>query len=144
MINSLLSSPTTAMLERTLNFTEQRHQMILANIANVDTPGYRQQDVSVSEFRKSLASALERQHSANNTHTTPEDTDTVSFLDHGSTAVQLKTRAASSAQPFYDRGAHSMEDLMSQLADNAQAHNMAAAFLKGRNDMLQKAITMRP
>ena len=144
MIDSMLSSPTTAMLERTLSFTEQRHQVILANIANVDTPGYRQQNVSVSEFRQSLASALERQHATNDSLTTPEDTDTVSFLGNGSSVVRLKPRAAASAQPFYDRGAHSMEDLMSQLADNAQAHNMTAAFLKGRYDVLQKAISMRP
>ena len=43
MIESLVSSPTIDLLERSLSFTEQRHQVILANIANVSTPGYVQQ-----------------------------------------------------------------------------------------------------
>ena len=40
-------------------------------------------------------------------------------------------------------GPGSMEDLMGQMADNAQAHNMAATFLRSRYDWLQKAISMK-
>ena len=140
MIDSFLNSPTTALLERTLNFTEQRHKLILQNIANATTPGYIQQDASPAEFQKSLADALQRQAAGANASFDPEDTSTISFAGQ---SVQLKPQPAAEAQPFHDGGARSMEDLMGQLADNAEAHNMAASFLKSRYDLVQRAISMR-
>jgi hypothetical protein len=37
----------------------------------------------------------------------------------------------------------SMEYLMSQMADNALAHNTAAQFLKARYDLISRAISMK-
>jgi len=140
MIDSLLNTPAISMLERTVSFTEQRHNLILANLANVDTPGYVQRDVSTSQFQAALAAAFTDSDTHNDTPTTPSSAETVAFSGN---SVRLKPVAQDSAQPFYDRGAHSMEDLMSQLADNAQAHNVATTFLKNRYDVLQRAISMR-
>lgn len=140
MLENLFSSPTIGALERTLNFTEQRHRLILENLANVSTPGYVQQDVSVAEFQKSLADALDKTRQGFNVPLQPDDTTTIGF---DGTSVSLKPVAAANAQPFHDRGARSMEELMGQLADNAEAHNMAASFLKNKYDGLQRAISMK-
>jgi flagellar basal-body rod protein FlgB len=40
-----------AFLERYLSLTSQRHTMIVSNMANIDTPGYRTRDV---DFRGEL------------------------------------------------------------------------------------------
>lgn len=140
MIDKLVGSSSIALLERTVNFTEQRHQLILENLANVSVPGYLQKDVSVNEFQQSLAKTVALQHQVNDTNLTPKDTSTIRFQGN---SVTLKPKPVTSAQPFYDRGARSMEELMGQLADNATAHNVATAMLKGKYDTLQKAITMR-
>lgn len=49
-----MSDPTTPMmrlLERFLDVSSQRHKLIVTNMANIDTPGYRTQDL---DFRSEL------------------------------------------------------------------------------------------
>ena len=45
---------TMRMLERSLDLIAQRHQVLLSNIANEETPGYKARDL---DFRAALASA---------------------------------------------------------------------------------------
>ncbi len=46
-----MSAPLlTPGLERFLNLTSQREQVVSANIANVDTPGYHAKDVSFAQM----------------------------------------------------------------------------------------------
>ena len=47
-----LFSSTTVMLERMLDFQAQRHTVLSTNIANVDTPGYKGQDLRFSDELK--------------------------------------------------------------------------------------------
>ena len=49
-----VSTPMMNFLERVLNVTAQRHQLVVTNMANVDTPGYRTKDV---DFRSELERA---------------------------------------------------------------------------------------
>jgi flagellar basal-body rod protein FlgB len=142
MISDLVTSNQIDLLERTVSFTEQRHKLILENLANVDTPGYVQKDVSVQDFQKSLSDAIEKTRQSFSASLDPEDTDTVQFGGSGN-LVSLRPQGVVKATPFHDRGVRSMENLMAQLADNAQAHNMAAAMLKGRYDTVQRAISLK-
>jgi flagellar basal-body rod protein FlgB len=140
MIDNLLGSPAINVLERTLSFTEQRHQVILENLANVSTPGYQEKDVSVAAFEKVMGEAVDKTRSGFASDLEPEDTQEISFQGN---QVRLNPQVKQSAQPFHDRGARSMEDLMGQMADNAEAHNMVTGLLKSRYDWLNKAISMR-
>jgi len=47
LIEGLMNRGNGALLEQVINFASQRHKLMLDNIANVDTPGYRQKDLSV-------------------------------------------------------------------------------------------------
>ena len=49
-------SPTVGMLERSLDLIAQRHQVLLANVANEQTPGYKAKDM---DFRAALAVAAQ-------------------------------------------------------------------------------------
>ena len=42
MIDTFLADPTIRMLEQTMSFTEQRHNVLLEDIANASTPGFVQ------------------------------------------------------------------------------------------------------
>jgi len=130
------------MLEQTMDFTEQRHMVLLEDIANASTPGYVQRDMSVQQFQKSLRDAVKKQRESLNEFFEPQSNDTVDF-DEGGSTVTAKPMEMPNAVPFHDRGVRSMEYLMSQMADNALAHNMAAQFLKSRFDTLAKAISMK-
>jgi flagellar basal-body rod protein FlgB len=52
--SSMIDSPLIEALSRYLDVTAARHKLIAANLANVDTPGYRAQDL---DFRAELARA---------------------------------------------------------------------------------------
>ena len=142
MLNDLLNSPATNMLERTLNFTEARHQVILENIANVSTPGYVQKDVSVQEFQQSLQAAMKNSQQGYNVPLQPKSTQSIEFVS-GSSDVVVHPKPVVTSTPFHDQGIRSMESLMGDLVDNAQVHNMAAQLLKSRYNQLTQAIQMR-
>ncbi len=142
MIDRLISTSSTDLLERTLNFTEQRHQLILDNIANVSTPGYVQKDVSVKDFQQSMQDALERQQASTNGQGEPESTESIQFVP-GSTGVNVKPQDVVRQTAFHDRGIRNMEDLMGQLGDNAMVHNTVAQFLKDRYNQINRAISMK-
>ena len=51
--------PMMAMLENYLKLSASREQAISANMANIDTPGYRTRDINLeSEFTKVMSGAL--------------------------------------------------------------------------------------
>jgi len=142
MVSAILSDPTIRMLEQTMDFTEQRHNVLLEDIANASTPGFVQRDLPVAQFQKSLRDAVKRQRESLNDLYEPQSDDTVGFEPGGSDVTTQAVETPNSV-PFHDRGVRSMEYLMSQMADNAMAHNMAAQFLKNRYDMIARAITMK-
>jgi flagellar basal-body rod protein FlgB len=141
MIADILNDPTVRMLEQTVSFTEQRHAVLVGDIANVDVPGYVQRDLSVPDFQKALQAAVKRERESRNDAYDPQDEGTVSFGSDGSVRAEAMEKPTS--VPFHDRGVRSMEYLMSQMADNALAHNMAAQFLRSKFDQMAKAISMK-
>ncbi|HUO10187.1 MAG TPA: hypothetical protein VM008_17910 [Phycisphaerae bacterium] len=142
MIDSLVSSPTIRMLEQTLDFTEQRHNVLLEDIANVSTPGFVQKDVSVAEFQKSLQDAIAKNWTSNNNSYHPESNEAADFSPVSS-QVQVKPAEVGNTMAFHDRGVRSMEYLMGQMADNAMAHNAVSQLLKSRYDMTTRAIKLQ-
>jgi flagellar basal-body rod protein FlgB len=53
--------PTMALLESYLKLTSSREQAISANIANIDTPGYRTRDIDFeSEFNKVINGSMRK------------------------------------------------------------------------------------
>ncbi|HEY4329420.1 MAG TPA: hypothetical protein VGN88_06770 [Phycisphaerae bacterium] len=142
MIDSLLSSPTIRMLEQTVSFTEQRHMVLAEDIANGSTPSFVQKDVSVAQFQQSLRNAVTQNRESTNDVYEPENADTVNFQPGGA-QVDAIPQETPMGTAFHDRGVRSMEYLMSQMADNAMAHNMAAQFLKSRYDLMGRAISMK-
>jgi flagellar basal-body rod protein FlgB len=141
MIGSLVTTSSIDLLERTLNFTEARHQMIVENIANIDTPGYVQQDVSVKDFQDAMSKAIAKQDENFNVPFEPESNDSVTFFP-GSSSVMLHPKSIT-GPAFHDRGVRSVDKLMAQLAENGLAHNMAAQLLRGKYDSLRSAISLR-
>ena len=52
-----ISTPTMNLMEKVLDVTVQRHKLVVANMANVDTPGYHTKDLDFrSELRRAAAS----------------------------------------------------------------------------------------
>ena len=141
MIDSLVTSPSIRMLEQTLSFTEQRHQVLVEDIANASTPGFVQRDLSVAEFQGSLRDAVRRRRLSPANVYQPQSGETVSFF--GDSGVVAEPVENPNSVVFHDRGIRSMEYLMSEMADNAVAHNITAQLLKGKYDTISRAISLK-
>lgn len=50
-----VSTPMMQLLEKFLNVSSERHKLIVSNMANIDTPGYRTKDI---DFRGELQRAM--------------------------------------------------------------------------------------
>jgi flagellar basal-body rod protein FlgB len=51
-----ISTPMMNLLEKALDVTSQRHKLVVANMANIDTPGYHAKDLDFrSELRRATA-----------------------------------------------------------------------------------------
>src|SRR6476646_368496 len=103
MIDNLLSSPTTRMLEQTLSFTEQRHNLLLDNIANVSTPGYVEHDVPVEHFQTTLRQAVDERRASLNDPYNPQSTGDITFQPCGS-RVTIRPQKTPNSVVFHDRG----------------------------------------
>lgn len=128
-IDRMLNSGSSPVLDQVLKFTAARHRLIANNIANVDTPNYRQQDLSLPQFQQMLASrAMARRNGEQD----------VRFDDIG-TEVEHPTRGILA----HDGNNRSMEQLMTDQASNALMHNMAIEMLKKQYSGIEMALKER-
>ena len=58
MLNRLLAGGSLSTLEAMLTYASSRQKVIAANIANVDTVGYRTRDLGEPDFRSALGRSL--------------------------------------------------------------------------------------
>src|SRR3954467_6781946 len=99
-IERLLNEGNSPLLERTLQFTAARHRLIAENVVNLDTPGYRQKDLSVEKFQQMLRDRVEERG-----HAPPGSLgfeDVKAELDHPRDGIL-----------FHDGNNRSVEQLMS-------------------------------
>jgi len=108
------------LLSKMLDAAELRHRVIAQNVANVNTPGYRRQEV---RFEDALAQCLERggQHAAKGVQPT--------IVDAGGDAVRA------------DGNTVDMDEEMGQLNKNAIMYKMYAQLLANQVSSMRSAIT---
>jgi flagellar basal-body rod protein FlgB len=116
-IDRLLNQGSSPLLEQVVEFSSMRHRLITENIANVDTPNYRQKDLSVERFRSSLRERIEARRQA--------PPGSVGFED-----LRSEVTHPSANILFHDRNNRSMEQLATDLAKNAMMHNLAVELLR--------------
>jgi len=128
-IERLLSEGNAPLLEQVVQFSAARHKLIAENIANVDTPGYRQRDLSVARFEAMLRERVDRRAS-------------------GGRGVRFGDIRAEVEHPvrgilFHDRNNRSMEQLATDLAKNAMLHNVAIELLRKQYTGMEMALKER-
>ncbi len=129
-IERLLNQDSTPLLEQTLRFTEARQRLLAENVANVDTPGYEQQDLDVGKFQRMLAERCEQRDAS--------PPGAVNFTD-----VTAEVENPHSTLLYHDRNNRSMEQLMSDNAKNALFHNMIVEILRKQYGTMDMALRER-
>ncbi|MFA5865082.1 MAG: flagellar basal body protein [Phycisphaerae bacterium] len=124
---NVVGSANTAVLDRVIGFTEARHKVLANNIANIDTPGYKMQDLEVKKFQQDLQSAIDNRTVSTNSPSSP--TGKTDFNQY---------------MLFHDQNNRSIEKQMSAITENAVLHNTAVELLRSRYTLLEKAITLKP
>ena len=129
-IERLLNQGNAPLLEQVLKFSAARHKLIAENMANVDTVGYRQKDLSTAKFYALLGDRVKaRGESA------PGE---VGFDDIG---VDVDHPTAGIL--FHDGNNRSMEQLTAEQAKNGMLYTMAIELLKKQYGQMEMALKER-
>ena len=132
----LFESTTIPVLQEVIGFAQARHEVLVGNVANANTPGFRVRDLSVDNFQQRLREAIDAQH------------ETGAALSPG----EISRREAASMQQvrettrnilFHDETDVGMEQQVLEISKNQYMHNMAISIMSTQFRMLQTAISER-
>jgi flagellar basal-body rod protein FlgB len=126
MIDALFNQTSYQATKRLLDATVLRHEAIAANLANVETPGYRRVDVA-SEFTTALKQAV-----------TARDGDQIAALRP---AIALDPAAVAANR---DGNTVQLENELMAMNQNSVAHALETQLVTGHMLKLRLAITGRP
>ena len=143
MITGLFDNGAIPALERLVQFTGQRHKLLVHNIANLSTPYFQQRDLSVDSFREALAKAIDDRRSRTGGPNGPLAMRDTRELRFGTGYTQTRSRPIAPNVMFHDRNNRSLEHLMQGLAENTMTHRAALDILKNEMDILNIAIRER-
>ena len=143
MIDGATNADAIPVLERLLQFAGQRHRLIVNNIANFDTPGYRPVDVSVGAFRDQLAEAIDSNRAADGPSRGRLELADSKQVELTPTGVVLHPEPVGENILFHDGNDRDLERTMQDLVENFLTFRMAAELLRGRLDLINTAIQER-
>lgn len=136
MIPNLFNTTSIPVLEKVVGFTEARHNVLAGNIANIDTPGYRAQDLSPVQFQSQLKEALDARRenatvsSTSSGMTTEDDADPFASLHES-----MKTLV------YHDESDNDLERQVTELTKNQMQYNLAVTIMTNQFRLLQSAIS---
>jgi len=140
MIDGLHASTSLRALERSLQYMSARHRLLAANIANIETPGYRPMDVSPQAFQAALRDAIESGRTGQGGSLAFDESAPIAFTESG---TLLKPEVLSENIMFHDGNDRSMERLMQKLTENVYTFRMASQMLRNQFETLNTAIRER-
>jgi flagellar basal-body rod protein FlgB len=126
LIDRVTQDGTPAILEKVLDFTEKRQELLADDVANADTPNFIQKDMSPAAFQTALRQRIDQVNDSPSAmldlNDLPTDaTDTNGLL-------------------FHDGNNRSMEQLMTEQAKNALLHNVAVELLRQQYATMEMAL----
>jgi flagellar basal-body rod protein FlgB len=142
-IESVTNADAMPVLERLIQFTGQRHRMVVHNIANLNTPDFTPKDVSVDAFQTQLGEAIDarRDRTGNHGGDLPmESTEQVVVRPDG---LELRPTTPSGNILFHDRNDRDPERMMQALVENFMSFRAAVDLWRGRMDLIDIAIKER-
>ena len=140
-LDGMFGKGAIPVLEKALAFREARHALLVRNIANASTPGYRPVDLDEKGFQRLLDAAVREREAEHPREFRLGRSESFWTDDEG----RLRTRPAPvrEGQVRHDENPFNAEREMSRLADNALSHGMTAQLLAGSYQLLDLAIRGR-
>ncbi|MBF0276231.1 MAG: flagellar basal body rod protein FlgB [SAR324 cluster bacterium] len=132
----LINTKLTTLLEKTLDFRSQRHDLLASNVANKDTPGYHAQDLV---FEKNLEKALHADkpgelRTTNPLHMDGNDTPPMEL-------VQAKRITSSAPFVGFDGNTVDLDREMAKIAENQLMYSAATRMISSQFSKLKTVIS---
>lgn len=137
MFPNLLNSTTIPVLEQVVNFAQARHTLLAGNVANMDTPGYKVRDLSVDDFQKRLARAIDARN-------TPAATSSPGEPDYERSEPLAEVAKNPKTILRHDESNVGIEDQVSEMVKNQMQHNLALSVMIKQFQLMQATISERP
>ncbi len=142
-LESLVNRGMLPVLQQVMSFTEARNKVLVNNISNFDTVGYKMKDLPVSEFNASLRKAVARRAEGGaGAPLQMQDTRHLKWDSEGH--LQAQAEYVKGNILFHDKNNRFVEKQMAELSENGLLHNVAAELLRQQYGLLQMAIRGRP
>ena len=143
MIKGMFNYGSMPVLERMVQFTGARQELIAHNIANFSTPYFKPTDLDPVKFQGQLRDAMQRRSRGPNSLRRE--------LELGNTDQVRVSRGQMDYRPaqknenilFHDQNNRDIERTMQDLVENALAHRTSVELLKSQFDLLRTAIRER-
>jgi flagellar basal-body rod protein FlgB len=136
MINGIFDNSTIPYLKEAVAFAQSRHNVLVGNVANLDTPGYKTRDLSLDTFQQRLAEAIEarqeRHESLGSPLTTGNQADALKKVHESMTTVLR-----------HDDVDVSLEQQVKEISKNQMMHNLAITIMTNQFQLLQTMISER-
>jgi len=126
LIDRVTRDGTPAILEKVLDFTERRQDLLADDVANADTPNFIQKDMSPAAFQTALRQRIEQVNESPS-----------AMLDLNDLPTDAKD---TDGLLFHDGNNRSMEQLMTEQAKNALLHNVAVELLRQQYATMEMAL----
>ena len=143
--NGISSWGASPYLQRLMEYSWQRNQLLQDAAANLDTPGFRPKDVPVEEFQSAMKAARARETGVGTPVVRGQgifaDTDRLSFQT-GRTV--LKPEAVHDNLLFHDDNDRNLERVMQDVSENVLMFRLASELFRREHDLLRSAIRERP
>jgi len=143
MIAGMFDNGALPALERLVQFTGRRHEVLTDNIANLSTPYFKPRDLDPREFHAALGDAIDRRRQRMNRVDGPldlRDTRSMAFRPNG---IDTRPSQMHEGVLFHDENNRDLERTMQKLAENTIAHNAAIEMVRNQFQMLLTAVRER-
>jgi flagellar basal-body rod protein FlgB len=136
MTLGMFDSTTIPVLQEVVNFAQTRHDLLVGNVANLDTPGYRVRDLSVETFQERLRKAIEARDVDDRTRTS-------AIVRDDPDEAMRRVRESLTSILYHDGSDVGLEQQVAEISKNHYLHNVALSIMNSQFRLLQAAVSER-
>jgi flagellar basal-body rod protein FlgB len=144
-VSSIFDGTTIPLLEKIARFGERRHEVLTANVANIDTPNYKRRDLPLEAFQKALREVIAGGQSRLEQGVSSTNGGGLTHALGGGTSSSFPAQlfqsidAQSPSLTFQDNNNRSIEHEMMEMTKNSLMQSFAIELMNTQFGMLQPA-----
>ena len=132
----MFNATTLPALTEVVGFTQARQNVLVGNLANYGTPGYKVRDLSLDNFQDRLKDAIE-------TRDAKKEPLSPGIIGGDRDAKMKKMRESFKDVLYHDQTNVSLEHQINEVNKNQLLHNTAVTVMTSQFRLLQTAISER-